>query len=65
MADVERISVQDARSRVQSGEALLVCAYDNEEKFGSLHLEGALAFSDFRSKADSLQKAREIIFYCA
>ena len=48
MADVERISVQDARSRVQSGEALLVCAYDNEEKFGNLHLEGALSFNDFR-----------------
>ncbi len=65
MAEPQRISAQEVRRKVQSGEALLVCAYDHEEKFRSLHLEGAISFREFQSRLPSLSKGQEIVFYCA
>jgi hypothetical protein len=65
MSEVQRISVDEARQKVQSGSALLVCAYDNDEKFQKLKLEGALSLSEFRSRLSTLPKDGEIIFYCA
>ncbi len=65
MAEPQRISAQEVRRKVQSGEALLVCAYDDEEKFRSLHLEGAISFREFQSRLPSLSKGQEIVFYCA
>jgi rhodanese-related sulfurtransferase len=65
MAGIERISAEDARRKVQGGEALLVCAYDDEAKCGSMKLEGALTLREFRGTLPSLPKDREIIFYCA
>jgi hypothetical protein len=50
---------------VQSGETLLVCAYDNDAKFRRLRLEGAISLSEFKSHFPSLPKDREIVFYCA
>ena len=65
MIKAVRISQEDTRQRVVSGEALLVCAYDDEEKFRTMHLEGAISFREFINQADSLSKGQEIIFYCA
>jgi hypothetical protein len=65
MAEVERISAEDARRKVQSGEALLVCAYEDESKCAGIRLEGALSLREFRSMLPSLPKDRETIFYCA
>ena len=44
---------------------LLVCAYDDEEKFRQNRLQGAVSLADFRARQDSIPKDREIIFYCA
>jgi hypothetical protein len=60
---IERIGPEQARERVQSGEALLVCSYDEEECKGIL-LEGALLRSEFESRLASLPRDQEIIFYC-
>ena len=60
-----RISSHVARQKATSGAALLVCAYDDEEKFKNNHLEGAISFSEFKSKLSSLAKDQEVIFYCA
>jgi hypothetical protein len=60
-----RISAEEARKKSVSGAALLVCAYDSDEKCRAMHLEGALFLSGFRNVADSLPKDRELIFYCA
>ncbi|HJV64612.1 MAG TPA: ArsR family transcriptional regulator [Geomonas sp.] len=60
-----RIAPQEAQARVQSGQALLVCAYDDDEKFRSLHLEKALSLRQFREVEPSLPKDKELIFYCA
>jgi hypothetical protein len=65
MAEVERISAEDARRNVQSGQALLVCAYDDEAKCASMRLEGALSLRQSREMLPSLPKDREIILYCA
>ena len=60
----ERISPQQAHEHLETG-ALLVCAYDDEEKFHKNHLQGAISLDDFHSRLDSLAKDRELIFYCA
>lgn len=65
MADAERISAEDARRNVQSGQALLVCAYEDEAKCGSMRLEGAITWAEFRGMMPSPPKDQEIILYCA
>ena len=62
---VERISPPQARQRVESGNAMLVCGYDSDEKFRQYHLAGAISLEEFQSQAGSIPKNREIIFYCA
>lgn len=44
-----RISSAEARQKVSSGLALLVCAYADEEKFKKNHLQGAISLDDFRA----------------
>ena len=65
MTDPIRISVEDARQNVSAGAALLVCAYDDDEKFKNNHLQGAISLNNFRTKLPSLSTEQEIIFYCA
>lgn len=43
MADPIRISSQGVREKVVDGAALLVCAYEDEEKFRQMHLDGAFS----------------------
>ncbi|NIP23592.1 MAG: ArsR family transcriptional regulator, partial [candidate division Zixibacteria bacterium] len=40
MSEPIRISSQEARQKVLSEGALLVCAYDDDDKFENNHLEG-------------------------
>lgn len=65
MSDVLRVSPQEARQKVTAGSALLVCAYEDEEKFKAMRLDGAMSFTEFRTRVESLPRDREIIFYCA
>ncbi len=65
MAEPERISSEAANKKLKAGVALLVCAYDDEDKFKMFRIEGALSFNEFKSKLSSLSKGQEIIFYCA
>ena len=60
---IERIGPEQTRQSVQSGEALLVCSY-NDEKCKGLLLEGAMLRSELESRLASLPRDREIIFYC-
>jgi hypothetical protein len=60
-----RISVNEARQEVTSGQALLVCAYNDHEKLNKNQLDGALSFSELLAKLPSLHKSQEIIFYRA
>jgi len=42
------ITADDAYKKTISGEALLVCAYD-DERFEKFNLEGAISFREFES----------------
>ncbi len=65
MTDPIRVLPQEAREKARAGTALLVCGYEDEEKFKMVHLEGAVSLTEFQSKLPSLEKDHEIIFYCA
>jgi hypothetical protein len=65
MADIERINVEDAHRRVAANQALLVCAYEDDAKCRMLSLEGSMPLTTFQTKAASLPKNQEIIFFCA
>ena len=65
MTEPERITAEEVYKRVKDGSTLLVCAYDDEDKFSTVHLEGAISFNAFKSKLPSLAKDQEIVFYCA
>lgn len=60
-----RITPEEAKHRNSSGSALLVCAYDSDEKFNMLHLEGAISLSELETRLSLFTKDQEIIFYCA
>jgi rhodanese-related sulfurtransferase len=65
MIEPARIAPEATRKKVLAGTALLVCAYERDDKFSRMHLEGALSLREFKHIAPSLPKEREIIFYCA
>ena len=60
-----RISAEEVREKTRSGAALLVCAYEENEKFTSMQLEGAISWLEFQSRLPNLSKDQEVIFYCA
>jgi len=63
MPNADRIDAQQARQRVQSGEALLVCAYDDEKKCRGLGIEEAVTLTELRSR--DIGRDHEIVFFCA
>ena len=63
MADIARISPQQAHAKIKADQALLVCAYDDEAKCKIFNLEGSISFTSFKARAQSLPKSQEIIFY--
>lgn len=65
MTDVKRIPPAEARQKVTSGKALLVCAYESETLFRRNRLEGGLSLAEFAVRLPSLGREQEIIFYCA
>jgi hypothetical protein len=65
MAKVSRITPEETYQKLRAGEAVLVCAYDSQEQFRNLQLEGAISLPEFRGKLPSFSKDQEIIFYCA
>jgi hypothetical protein len=64
MAEARRVKPQEARRKVQAGEALFVCGYDDEGMCARLRLEGGMTFGEFSAKLPEIGKDREIIFYC-
>ncbi len=65
MTGAARVSPREARINIDSGKPLLVCAYESDEKFQSMHLRGAISLNEFKSRLPRLSKDQEIIFYCA
>jgi hypothetical protein len=65
MEEPRRITVQQAYAQAKAGSALLVCAYEDEEKFRRWKLEGALSWKEFEARPEAGDKNLIIIFYCA
>ena len=65
MAEVARITPQEAHARMSSGQALLVCAYEDPARFAEIRLEGAISIQEFRARRGTLPRDQEVIFYCA
>jgi hypothetical protein len=65
MAEPIRISPEEVRQKVTAGSALLVCAYEDEEKCKKVNLEGAIFLTELKSRVSALPKDQELIFYCA
>ena len=63
--NVLRIAPAEARRRVQTGGALLVCAYEDDAKYQNLKLDGSMSLHELEKKLPSLTRDQEIIFYCA
>jgi hypothetical protein len=63
MTEPKRITPEEVREKLKSGNVLLVCAYEDEAKFRRMQLEGAISFNEFKSKLPSLSKDQEIVFY--
>jgi len=62
----ERIGAQEARRHLQANpNALLVCAYDSDEKCRQYWLDGATTLTELQARERTLPKDRELIFYCA
>ena len=58
-----RVSPVDIYQNVKSGETLLVCGYDDDQKFKKKRLEGAISLNDFRSRLSNLAKNQDVVFY--
>ncbi len=65
MTEVPRISPGEMRGKLLQKKALLVCAYETDEKFKQVQLNGAISLSQFEKRLPMLPKASEIVFYCA
>jgi len=63
MADIPRIPVEEAYRKIKSGQALLVCAYEDEAKCRRFNLDGSMLLASLEFKVSSLPKTQEIIFY--
>ncbi len=63
MPEPERVTAKDVHDQLKSGNALLVCAYEDEMKFKAMRLGGAISLNEFKSKVSSLAKDQEIVFY--
>jgi hypothetical protein len=63
--DAPRISPQDAHRQVTAGQAILVCAYADEQRCSTMMLQGAIPLKEFESRLPNLKKDQPIIFYCA
>ena len=48
---------------MKANQALLVCAYEDEAKYRMYNIEGSISLASFQSRAASLPKTQEIIFY--
>jgi hypothetical protein len=62
--DAPRISPQDAYRQVTSGQAILVCAFENEKTCSTMMIEKAITLMAFESRLSGIKQDQPIIFYC-
>lgn len=47
----QRITPEEARERVKAGNALFVCAYEDETRCKPNNLEGSMTFGEFKQRS--------------
>jgi len=63
---VPRISARALHRRLEKDDGtLLVCAYESDDRFREMEIEGAIPWSAFQSRLPSLPLDQPIVFYCA
>jgi rhodanese-related sulfurtransferase len=60
-----RISPLEVYRLAKDGNAILVCAYPDEETCSKMWLRGAITRTEFQARLLEIKKDQEIIFYCA
>jgi rhodanese-related sulfurtransferase len=65
MDEPKRVTHEEVYQKLKSGTILLVCAYEDDAKFKTMRLQGAISLREFKSRLPSLTKDQEIVFYCA
>ena len=60
---VQRVTPDTAKTAIDEGKAMMVCAYKDEQCRG-MQIKGALLPSEFKTRTSELSKTQEIIFYC-
>ena len=65
MAEAARVDPEEVLEKIESGEALLVCAYEDVAKCRDADLEGSITLGELRSRLASIPKDKEIVFFCA
>ena len=63
MAEPIRITPEKVYKKLQQGQILLVCAYDDEAKYRRLQLERSISMNEFKTKLPTLSMDQEIVFY--
>lgn len=63
--EVVRLGPAEAEERVRTANAILVCAYAEDQKCGDKMLEGALMLSELADEKSHLARDQILIFYCA
>ncbi|HVO66220.1 MAG TPA: hypothetical protein VMT12_07045 [Syntrophales bacterium] len=63
MTEPMRVKPEEVYPKVKSGEAILVCAYNDDEEYKRINLEGSISLGEFYSKLPSYSKNQEIIFF--
>lgn len=61
---VPRVDPEDVYDKVQKGEALLVCAYE-DNRWKTVNLKGSIPVSQLAEALKTRDKDVEIVFYCA
>lgn len=63
MSEPIRVTPQEVYPKIKSGQAVLVCAYNDEEEYKRINLEGSISLAEFYSNLSQYSKDQEIIFF--
>jgi hypothetical protein len=63
MSEPIRVKPEEVYPKVKSGEAILVCAYNDDEEYKRINLEGSISLSEFYSKLPQYSKEQDIVFF--
>lgn len=65
ITEANRVTPTWTRNRMKGPKpALLVCAYDDEEKCRSMSLPNSLTMRELNERLSSLPRDQELVFYC-